>query len=58
MLAVGGSYSFSKRTDAYLVFSQIKNDRNSRNDFAIGAVGGVSQGADPRALGIGLRHTF
>ncbi|MBL8521599.1 MAG: porin [Betaproteobacteria bacterium] len=58
MLAVGGSYSFSKRTDAYVLFSQIKNDNNSRNDFAIGAVGGVSQGADPRALGFGLRHTF
>lgn len=58
MLVVGGSYSFSKRTDGYLVFSQIKNDNNSRNDFAINGVTGVSQGADPRGLGIGIRHTF
>ncbi len=59
MLAVGGSYTFSKRTDAYLVFSQIKNDNNSRNDFAInGVANGFTNGADPRGLGIGLRHTF
>jgi predicted porin len=58
MLAAGGSYSFSKRTDAYFVFSQVKNDNNSRNDFAIGAVGGIATGADPRGMGIGLRHTF
>jgi hypothetical protein len=40
------------------VFSQVKNDNNSRNDFAIGAVGGIATGADPRGMGIGLRHTF
>ncbi len=59
MLAVGGSYTFSKRTDAYMVFSQIKNDNNSRNDFAInGVANGFTNGADPRGLGFGLRHTF
>lgn len=58
MLVVGGSYSFSKRTDGYLIFSQIKNDLNSRNDYAINGVTGVANGADPRGLGIGIRHTF
>lgn len=58
MLVAGTSYTFSKRTDGYLVFSQIKNDNNARNDFAIGSVGGVANGADPRGLGIGIRHTF
>ncbi|MBL8512542.1 MAG: porin [Betaproteobacteria bacterium] len=59
MLAVGGSYTFSKRTDAYFVFSQIKNDNNSRNDYAINGVGnGFTAGADPRGMGFGLRHTF
>lgn len=57
-LVFGYSYTFSKRTDVYGVYSKIKNETNSRNDFAINGVGGVANGADPTGFGVGIRHTF
>ena len=58
MNVLGYSYTFSKRTDFYAVYSKIKNEVNSRNDFAINGVGGVAAGADPVGIGAGFRHTF
>ena len=58
MNVLGYSYTFSKRTDFYAVYSKIKNEVNSRNDFAINGVGGVANGADPVGIGAGFRHTF
>ena len=58
MSVLGYSYTFSKRTDFYAVYSKIKNEINSRNDFAINGVGGVANGADPTGIGAGFRHTF
>ena len=58
MNVLGYSYTFSKRTDFYAVYSKIKNEVNSRNDFAINGVGGVANGADPSGIGAGFRHTF
>lgn len=58
MLTAGASYSFSKRTDAYLVFSKIYNESAANYDFAINGLGGVTAGAQPTALGLGFRHTF
>ena len=55
---IGYSYSFSKRTDFYALYTQIKNDDNSRNDFSVNGIGGVANGADPQGFGVGLRHTF
>jgi predicted porin len=54
----GYSYTFSKRTDVYGIYSKIKNETNSRNDYAINGVTGVSNGADPVGFGLGIRHTF
>jgi predicted porin len=54
----GYSYTFSKRTDVYGVYSKIKNETNSKNDFAINGVTGVAAGADPTGFGVGIRHTF
>ena len=64
--ALGYSYSLSKRTDVYALYTRIKNDDNSRNDFSINAVSaqttsGISTlaaGADPQGFGVGFRHTF
>lgn len=56
--AIGYSYSASKRTDLYALYTRIKNDDNSRNDFAVGAIGGVANGADPQGIALGIRHTF
>ena len=58
MNVLGYSYTFSKRTDFYAVYSKIKNEVNARNDFAINGVGGVANGADPTGIGAGFRHTF
>jgi len=58
--AIGYSYSFSKRTDFYALYTRIKNDDNSRNDFPVNAIGiaATSNGADPTGFGVGLRHVF
>lgn len=61
--SVGYGYSLSKRTEVYALYTQIKNDSNSWNNFAINssnALGltGQSRGADPRGYGVGIKHTF
>ena len=55
---IGYSYSLSKRTDFYALYTKIKNDDNSRNNFTVNLVGTVANGADPQGFGVGLRHTF
>lgn len=62
------AHNFSKRTQAYAIYTQIKNESNAVYDFnAIdsvapagtgGGVGILSAGADPRVLGVGVRHSF
>lgn len=56
--AIGYSYTFSKRTDVYALYTTIRNDGNSNNDFANAGVGGVTAGADPKGVAFGMRHTF
>jgi predicted porin len=56
--AIGYSYSFSKRTDVYGTYAAIRNDSNSKNDFAIGGISGVNAGADPRGVSLGIRHVY
>ena len=58
-------YAFSKRTAVNLSLIQISNEGNARYDFwhpsdAVGAqaTGGLPAGADPRAVLLGVRHTF
>lgn len=51
-------YNFSKRTQAYAIYSKITNESAAAFDFSTGAVGGFTAGADPTAFGAGLRHTF
>ena len=57
-LALRYGYNFSKRTQAYAVYSQINNQSNGRYDYTTGAVGVSGNGADPRSWGVGLRHSF
>lgn len=62
------AHNFSKRTQAYAIYTQIKNESNAVYDFnAIDSVapagtgggnGILSAGADPRVLGVGVRHNF
>ncbi|HEX8964708.1 MAG TPA: porin [Rhodocyclaceae bacterium] len=63
---LGYEYSMSKRTILKAVYSQITNSTNATYDFLYGVSApnttgpgaGVSAGADPRGISIGLRHSF
>ncbi|MES2772199.1 MAG: porin [Pseudomonadota bacterium] len=68
MIGLRYGYNFSKRTQAYAMYSKINNKANGIYDFGAGTALNNSQaasntnaigaGADPRAFGIGLRHSF
>lgn len=57
-VALGYGYTFSKRTEAYAMFTKINNGSNSRNDFAVNGMGGVTAGANPQGIAVGMIHTF
>lgn len=65
------AHNFSKRTQAYAIYTQIRNESNAVYDFngfnsvapagtggTGGGVGTLNAGADPRVLGVGVRHNF
>ena len=55
-------HNFSKRTQAYVVYSRIDNDSAAGYNFGVNAVnslgGATTLGNDPRSIGAGLRHSF
>ncbi|MFZ5558250.1 MAG: porin [Pseudomonadota bacterium] len=59
---LGYAYHFSRRTQGYLYYTKIKNDANAQYTLTIGGspavAGGTPRGADPQALGLGIRHSF
>lgn len=67
-LSLRYGYTLSKRTQAYAIYTQIRNEANAVYDTngidAVvpggtgGGVGVVASGADPRVIGVGVRHTF
>jgi predicted porin len=57
-VALGYGYTFSKRTEAYAMFARITNGSHSRNDFAVNGIGGVTNGANPQGIAVGMIHTF
>jgi predicted porin len=56
-VTVGYDYPLSKRTALYAYYSRINNKRNAIYDFAINELG-VSAGADPQTVALGMRHFF
>lgn len=62
MYAIGYAYHFSKRTQGYVHYAKIRNDGNAQYTLSIGGspavAGATPRGADPEALGIGIRHSF
>lgn len=60
--AVGYAYHFSKSAQGYAYYTQILNDDNAQYTFSIGGApavaGATAKGADPQALGLGLRYAF
>ena len=62
MYALGYAYHFSKRTQGYAFYTKIKNEQNAQYTFSIGGspavAGSTPAGADPQAIGVGIRHSF
>ncbi len=61
---VGVDHAMSKRTNVYALWTQINNDYDSTTasgnmyNFGANPVAGATAGADPRALSLGVRHSF
>jgi predicted porin len=56
-LTVGYDYPLSKRTALFAYYSRINNKKNAIYDFAINELG-ISAGADPQTVALGMRHHF
>jgi predicted porin len=56
-LTLGVDYALSPRTSLYTYYSRIANDDQAIYDFAINELG-ISAGARPSVLALGMRHTF
>jgi predicted porin len=66
---IAAKYFLSKRTGAYVSFTDVKNEANAIGDLTGGGYSsavasgnqglpGTSKGADPRIFGIGVMHNF
>lgn len=55
--ALGYQYAFSKRTNLYLVWVNIKNESGAQHNFGQNDLT-IANGQDPRGFGIGIRHSF
>lgn len=54
---LGYEYPLSKRTSVFGFYSRIFNKKNATYDFAINELG-ISAGADPQTVALGMRHVF
>ena len=57
-LSLGYSYTFSRRTDAYLFYTRVANDVRGSYQFANAAGLGAAAGSTSVGYALGLRHTF
>ncbi|MES1999697.1 MAG: porin [Pseudomonadota bacterium] len=58
LYTVGADYSFSKRTTAYALYTQIKNDNNANYNFALNGASGIGAGDKPSGFSLGMKHAF
>lgn len=58
LYTVGADYSFSKRTTAYALYTQIKNDNNASYNFALNGASGIGAGDKPSGFSLGMKHAF
>lgn len=62
-LALRYGYNVFKNTQIYVSYSAISNEANVNYNYQVGSIGGstgatVAKGADPNAIGFGMRFTF
>lgn len=60
---IGADYNMSKRTSVYALYTQVRNQTNGFYSLAGGAtgvagVGLADEGQDPKAMSVGMRHSF
>ncbi|HSF47024.1 MAG TPA: porin, partial [Burkholderiales bacterium] len=56
---IGASYSLSKRTDIYALYTQIDNDDLQAYTFGVnGLRPGTAFGFENRGIALGIRHAF
>jgi predicted porin len=61
MWAVGYAYHLSRAAQVFLHATQITNERNAQYTFSIAgpaAFAATPRGAEPRAVGLGMRYAF
>jgi predicted porin len=58
VLGVAYGYSFSKRTQGYIAYNEMKNDPGANFSFGTVSSGDISLGAKNKVIGVGLRHSF
>jgi predicted porin len=60
MWTLGYQYNLSQRTNVSVSYAQIRNEQLARYDFFANSsgLGAGGYGADPKTLGVGLRHTW
>lgn len=56
--SVGYSHSFSKRTDLYVLYTYVDNERLASYNFGVNALSGAGVGSDPSGFALGVRHAF
>jgi predicted porin len=54
----GYAYSLSKRSSVFAYYTYVDNETNSRSNGIVFNGIGPNAGADPKYLGVGLRHLF
>jgi predicted porin len=50
------AYSFSKRTEGYIAYNQMKNDSNA--SYSFGTIANSTLGGKQQVIGLGLKHSF
>lgn len=61
---LGVDHALSKRTNVYALYTKIDNNFDSATasgstyNFGVSAVAGTTAGADPKAISVGMRHSF
>ncbi len=58
LFTAGYAYNFSKRTELYGFYTQLKNEKNGIYDFDINPTNGVTAGATLKGYALGVKHLF
>jgi len=55
---IGATKDLSKRTNLYAVYARVSNEANSSYFLSVHDIGQTAAGNDPKAVAVGVRHSF